>query len=131
MRLTAGSYRYFVRGASEKPSRDDLRVSQPGMKRLAPYDHMLRQFKCAPSPPHHPALSCFTHCGARPSHGRSWIGRGCLPAVSQDIPACMALAAGCMDGDDDVHMSCCAALHSTLMLLLAQVWGGPGCSPCH
>ena len=47
-RLTAASYRYFTRGLSEKPSRDDLRVVQPGMKRLAPYDHMLRQFKCVP-----------------------------------------------------------------------------------
>lgn len=45
-RLTAASYRYFVRGTTEKPSKDDVKISQPGMRRLAPYDHMLRHFQC-------------------------------------------------------------------------------------
>ena len=44
--LTAASYRYFVRGPTEKPGPDDVRVREPGMKRLAPYDHMLRKFQC-------------------------------------------------------------------------------------
>ncbi|KAK9905478.1 hypothetical protein WJX75_000621 [Coccomyxa subellipsoidea] len=42
---TAASYRYFVRGTTEKPSKDDIKISQPGMRRLAPYDHMLRHFQ--------------------------------------------------------------------------------------
>lgn len=45
-RLTAATYRYFVRGTTEKPSKDDVKISQPGMRRLAPYDHMLRHFQC-------------------------------------------------------------------------------------
>lgn len=48
--LTAASYRYFVRGTTEKPSKDDVKISQPGMRRLAPYDHMLRHFQCANLP---------------------------------------------------------------------------------
>ncbi|BDA47532.1 U3 small nucleolar RNA-associated protein 15 homolog [Coccomyxa sp. Obi] len=44
-RLTAATYRYFERGTTEKPSKDDVKISQPGMRRLAPYDHMLRHFQ--------------------------------------------------------------------------------------
>ena len=47
-RLIAGSHRYFVRGGAEKPGPDDVRIKDPGAKRLAPYDHMLRKFQCAP-----------------------------------------------------------------------------------
>ena len=50
-RLTAASYRYFVRGPAEGPGPDDVKIKDPGMRRLAPYDHMLRKFQCAPCLP--------------------------------------------------------------------------------
>jgi hypothetical protein len=53
---TAASYRYFVRGTTEKPSKDDIKISQPGMRRLAPYDHMLRHFQCDLFLPYFPTL---------------------------------------------------------------------------
>jgi hypothetical protein len=45
-RLTAASYRYFLRGASEKAAADDYRVAARRRVRLAPFDRALRQFKC-------------------------------------------------------------------------------------
>lgn len=44
-RLTAASYRYFLRGASEKAAADDYRVAARRRVRLAPFDRALRQFK--------------------------------------------------------------------------------------
>lgn len=44
-RLTAASYRYFLRGASEKAAADDYRVAARRRARLAPFDRALRQFK--------------------------------------------------------------------------------------
>lgn len=62
-RLTAASYRYFVRGTTEKPSKDDVKILQPGMRRLAPYDHMLRHFQCVSpadlSAPSHTFMTAF------------------------------------------------------------------------
>jgi len=45
-RLTAASYRYFLRGANEKAAADDFRVAARRRARLAPFDRALRQFRC-------------------------------------------------------------------------------------
>ncbi len=46
-RLTAASYRYFLRGANEKAAADDFCVAARRRARLAPFDRALRQFRCA------------------------------------------------------------------------------------
>jgi U3 small nucleolar RNA-associated protein 15 len=44
-RLTAASYRYFIRGQSEKAAAHDFQVSARRRANLAPYDRLLRKFR--------------------------------------------------------------------------------------
>lgn len=47
-RLTAANFRYFIRGQNARAAAEDYRVKARRKARLAPYDKLLRQFRCAP-----------------------------------------------------------------------------------
>lgn len=44
-KLTAGTYRYFVRGKNFKPQEDDIFVSAPRRQRLSEHDQLLKKFQ--------------------------------------------------------------------------------------
>lgn len=46
-RLTAANYRYFLRGQSAKAAEGDVKIAARRKVALAPYDAMLRKFRCA------------------------------------------------------------------------------------
>lgn len=43
-KLTADTYKYFVRGQSEKAAEGDIKISAQHRKHIAPYDKLLRKF---------------------------------------------------------------------------------------
>ena len=93
--LTAASYRYFIRGQSEKSAADDFAVSKQKRVQLKQYDKLLKSFQ------YREALDAAVATG-RPQIVSSLVeelaARSGLPAALGTFFACLVLNCACCCG---------------------------------